>query len=399
MNVTEAIQIIEKRLYTQTGKKLTMYEKEIIKAAWNKQNYSQLAEDIYLTEQYIKKIAADLWKMLSELLGAKVSKSQLRSLLENGQHGEQNQSDSLSISPQINNEELKQHQERIMIVDDATENLQLLEKIVASLGHKPIFINHGSFAVKSALYQPPSLILLDIKMPNMDGYEVCQALKADKKTADIPIIFLSCLDDVIDKVKAFKCGGIDYITKPFEEEEVIVRIENQLTIHRQKRQLQEKIEKLREANESVYQSRALLVSIINASSEGIAAMSALRSLSTGEIEDFQCLTVNPAFAQVFNAKRQDMPDRISMKEKLEWLAPGLFKRLVKVVETGELLSEIVSTQQKYLLNAIKLGEGVSLTLQVFEEPSHLSHRLSGKSRKRGKRLGGKIEPSASSPTP
>lgn len=370
MNVTKAIQVIEKNLYNKTGKKLTMYEKEIIKAAWNKQNYSQLAENIYLSQQYIKKIAADLWKMLSDLLGAKVTKSQLRAILEHGQYGERNerQSDSLLTYPQIDDDddELQQDQERIMIIDDVTQNLQLLEKIVKSLGHKPVFINEGYFAVKSALYKPPSLILLDIKMPNMDGYEVCQALKADRKTAEIPIIFLSCLEDVIDKVKAFKCGGVDYITKPFEEEEVIVRIENQLTIHRQKRQLQEKIEKLREANESVYQSRALLVSIINASSEGIAAMSATRSLSTGEIEDFQCLTVNPAFAQAFNETRQQMADRTSMKDSIEWLAPGLFKRLVEVVETGKLLSEIVSTHQKYFLKAMKLGEGVSLTLQVLE---------------------------------
>lgn len=97
----------------------------------------------------------------------------------------------------------------------------------------------------------------------MDGYQVCIILKADKVLRTIPIIFISALDDVFDKVIAFESGGIDYITKPFQMEEVVARLENQLTIQRQQRLLEQENIKRRETEEILYQSRAMLASILN----------------------------------------------------------------------------------------------------------------------------------------
>lgn len=128
----------------------------------------------------------------------------------------------------------------ILLVDDTPDNLRLLSTLLGDQGYKTRKVPNGALALKVAQSAPPDLILLDVTMPDMDGYEVCQHLKADLKTANIPIIFISALDDVFDKVKAFAVGGVDYITKPFQIEEVVARLDNQLMIRHLQQQLQEK---------------------------------------------------------------------------------------------------------------------------------------------------------------
>ncbi|HEY9602542.1 MAG TPA: response regulator [Allocoleopsis sp.] len=128
---------------------------------------------------------------------------------------------------------------KILIVDDQPNNLHFLSNILLKQGYKVQRAISGQLALNAANAAPPHLILLDILMPEMNGYEVCQQLKANEKTREIPVIFLSALHEAIDKVKAFKAGGVDFITKPFQVEEVLVRIENQLKIQNLQRQLQE----------------------------------------------------------------------------------------------------------------------------------------------------------------
>ncbi len=125
----------------------------------------------------------------------------------------------------------------ILIVDDTPENLQVLSATLSDRGYKVRGVINGKMAIRAARSGSPDLILLDIKMPEMDGYEVCTQLKADPKTSEIPVIFISALDEVLDKVTAFQVGGVDYITKPFHVAEVLARIEHQLTIQRLKKQL------------------------------------------------------------------------------------------------------------------------------------------------------------------
>ncbi|HBB33712.1 MAG TPA: hybrid sensor histidine kinase/response regulator [Cyanobacteria bacterium UBA8803] len=127
----------------------------------------------------------------------------------------------------------------ILIIDDTPENLNLLSALLTEQGYKVRSVTKGSSGLRGAQAVPPDLILLDVNMPQMDGYEVCQHLKADERTCKIPVIFISALDDVLDKVKAFAVGGVDYITKPFQVEEVLARIENHLTIKRLSGQLQQ----------------------------------------------------------------------------------------------------------------------------------------------------------------
>ncbi|GAA6621822.1 ATP-binding protein [Scytonema sp. NUACC26] len=118
----------------------------------------------------------------------------------------------------------------ILVVDDESINLRLLSMTLAQKGYEVRCAKNGELALLAAQTNPPDLILLDITMPEMDGYEVCQQLKADSTTCDIPVIFLSALNQTLNKVKAFNVGGVDYITKPFQVEEVLVRVKNQLSI-------------------------------------------------------------------------------------------------------------------------------------------------------------------------
>ncbi|MBD1889846.1 response regulator [Coleofasciculus sp. FACHB-SPT9] len=137
----------------------------------------------------------------------------------------------------------------ILIVDDNPANLELLGGILSEQGYKVRLMPDGQLALRSVQSTRPDLILLDILMPEMDGYQVCEKLKADERTKDIPVIFVSAVHEVFDKVKAFSLGGVDYITKPFEAKEVLARIETQLRISRLSKQLLEQNARLTEQKE------------------------------------------------------------------------------------------------------------------------------------------------------
>ncbi|MHC5724689.1 MAG: GGDEF domain-containing response regulator [Nostoc sp.] len=132
----------------------------------------------------------------------------------------------------------------ILIVDDTADNLRLLAKILNEQGYIIRKSLNGKMALQAAYRHPPDLIMLDINMPEMNGYEVCQQLKASKTTNQIPIIFISALDQIDNKVQAFELGGQDYITKPFQELEVLIRVRNQLLIKQQYQQLIEQNQRL-----------------------------------------------------------------------------------------------------------------------------------------------------------
>jgi PleD family two-component response regulator len=140
----------------------------------------------------------------------------------------------------------------ILIVDDTPANLNVLSAILGKRGYRVRPAINGALAIKAAQRATPDLILLDVQMPGMDGYEVCRQLKGDAQTRDIPVVFISALDDVLDKVEAFQVGGVDYITKPFQIEEVLARVENQLALHRQR----QAIAALRAQNEQLLRMAA-----------------------------------------------------------------------------------------------------------------------------------------------
>jgi len=128
--------------------------------------------------------------------------------------------------------------ESILLVDDNATNLQVLLQTLKPVGCKLLVAKDGEKALSMAHKSHPDLILLDIMMPGIDGFEVCRRLKTDPATADIPVIFLSALDETADKVKGLQLGAVDYVPKPFQAEEVIARVNTHLTIHRLNREVQ-----------------------------------------------------------------------------------------------------------------------------------------------------------------
>jgi DNA-binding response OmpR family regulator len=139
--------------------------------------------------------------------------------------------------------------EAILLVDDNPTNLQLLFETLDGRGYKLLIAKDGKTALSIARKACPHLILLDIMMPEIDGYEVCRQLKADPATEEIPIIFLSALTDTKDKVQGLDLGAVDYVTKPFQPDEVIARVNTHLTVYRLKKALDEKNMELQEAND------------------------------------------------------------------------------------------------------------------------------------------------------
>jgi two-component system, sensor histidine kinase and response regulator len=135
----------------------------------------------------------------------------------------------------------------IMIVDDTPANLKLLEDMLLLEGYEVRSFPLGRLALAAALKHPPDLILLDVNMPEMNGFEVCERLKAEGRLRDIPVIFLSALHETQDKVNAFRSGAVDYISKPYQIEEVHARVETHLRLHDLQRELKLHNERLEEA--------------------------------------------------------------------------------------------------------------------------------------------------------
>jgi len=134
----------------------------------------------------------------------------------------------------------------ILVVDDTPDNLRLLSDLLTNNGYKVRNVTNGKMALDAAQLKPPDLILLDIMMPGIDGYEVCRQLKLKKETSQIPIIFLSAKNEVEDKIQGFGLGGVDYITKPYQPAEVLARVQNQLRISDLQKKLGKQNQKLQQ---------------------------------------------------------------------------------------------------------------------------------------------------------
>ena len=128
-----------------------------------------------------------------------------------------------------------------MVVDDSPIILNLLQNVLKRQGYIVRKADSGATALQSISSKIPDLILLDIKMPEMDGFEVCRRLKASEKTREIPIIYLSAMDETAHKIEGFKTGGVDYITKPFQSEEVLARVKTHLKIRELAEGLEQKV--------------------------------------------------------------------------------------------------------------------------------------------------------------
>lgn len=145
----------------------------------------------------------------------------------------------------------------ILIVDDEPAALKLLKDILTVDGHMVRPFNNGELALRSVMVEAPELILLDIRMPDMNGFEVCRRIKEDERLKDIPVIFISAASDMEDKVRAFQEGGVDYITKPFQKEEIIARVKTHIALSHTLKQMKKIVESLRMSEESLKMAQTL----------------------------------------------------------------------------------------------------------------------------------------------
>ena len=167
---------------------------------------------------------------------------------------------------------------KILIVDDRVDNLKILSAMLTVHGYEVAQSDCGCLAIKLARTNPPDLILLDISMPEMDGFEVCQVLKSENLTKDIPVIFISALNEIASKSQAFQIGGDDYITKPFYIEEVLLRVENQLKIHRLQSELEARNFRLRQENRQLLDAENKLL-LLNQKLDKLANIDSLTGIA------------------------------------------------------------------------------------------------------------------------
>ena len=285
------LKFAEMLIHRKTDTYCSELQRQILIAALQEERktYDQLAEECGYSPKYVKQdVAPKLWQLLSQVLDTKVTKANVRVILANAlkeastggtgsatalsdkEFSRQDETDDDAISDVIQLEtadseiaEMSGQKGTILLVDDQPQNLRLLSDLLEEQGYEVQQAINGSVALqvvfsdKTATTQQPDLILLDINMPDVDGYSVCQQIKSARATQDIPIIFISALDEAWDKVRAFSVGGSDYISKPFKVVEVLARVENQLKIKRLQSSLRRKNQQLQQAIQELQRLAAI----------------------------------------------------------------------------------------------------------------------------------------------
>ncbi|MGI0480189.1 diguanylate cyclase domain-containing protein [Geminocystis sp. CENA526] len=255
----------------------------------------------------------------------------------------------------------------ILLIDDLSDNLRLFSELLL-LGYNVNSVTSVKMTRKTLKAKPPDVILFNIDTPEINYYDICKFIQNRQHLINIPILVIVNLNHNFDKVKAFECGVIDYITRPFHLQEVIKKIELQLTIQRQKFFLEKEIKKRKKIEDILQNSRALILSVLNSSKDAIAAFRAVRYAKTQKIKDFRCLVVNPIFAKLFNRRQSDIIGKLGFKNLIAQINADLFEDFVAVVETGESLEQDLYYSQGddncwYQFVAVKLEDGFSLTVR------------------------------------
>lgn len=253
---------------------------------------------------------------------------------------------------------------RIVIVDDLPTNLKLLKKVLLVRDNYKVMEFPDPFmALKAITLNPPDLVLLDINMPGMNGFELCEKLKEDKNTRDIPVIFLSALDDSPSKVKAFLSGGVDYVTKPFQSEEVIARVDTHLKLRRlqviaeqQKEELRESYVKLKETEEMRDSLVHMIVHDLRSTWGGIYSWLELLQQELKKLTD---ITIDKYINKIFTSGHvlQDMISNVLDVNRIESDHMPLFK------EDSDIRDIVDSSLQS-------LGDIVNRTTLIFDKPEH-----------------------------
>jgi signal transduction histidine kinase len=275
---------------------------------------------------------------------------------------------------------------KIFVVDDTPYNLRLLTGILQRKDYQVYKALDGETALQEIPNILPDLILLDIKMRGIDGYEVCQQLKANPNTAEIPVIFISGLDDIVDKMKAFKSGGVDYITKPFQANEVLLRIENQLKLRSLQQTLKEKNILLEQTVEQLKKTQIQLVQTEKMASLGQLVAGIAHEINNpvnfiqGNISYVKTYLVDLfELIQQYQEALPNPPETIEEFEEdidLDFLSKDLQNILNSMKYGSERIQKIVDSLRNFSrldeaqLKKVDIHEGIESSLMM------LQHRLS-----------------------
>lgn len=215
----------------------------------------------------------------------------------------------------------------ILAVDDTPANLRILTRLLRGRGFSVRAVSSGELALEAVASRPPDLILLDINMPGMDGYEVCRRLKADPAVRDIPVIFVSALDQSSDKLRAFEEGGVDFINKPYSAAEVEARINTHLSIRRMQREFEEQNHQLRESNRRLLELEASREALIH------MLVHDMRSPLTGIVSSLHLLRMD-AEDSMSEENREDIDAAIANSKRVTQMINDLLD--VSRMESGEM---------------------------------------------------------------
>ena len=266
---------------------------------------------------------------------------------------------------------MEKQENLILIVDDKSYNIELLFHVMKINGHGVLIANSGESALEKLKTVLPDLILLDIMMPGMDGFETCKRLKADRKTKDIPIIFMTALTNTADKVKGFKLGAVDYITKPFQQEEVLARVDVQLKLRNLTRQLQQSQFRLMQA-EKISSLGQLVAGVAHEVNNPV-------NFIAGNLEHSNCYIED--LTNLINLYQKHLPlppEEIRNKIEeidLDFLLEDLPKMITSMNLGIERISDIMQSLRKFSRRdatqkkTTDIHQGIDTTLMI------LSHRL------------------------
>jgi PAS domain S-box-containing protein len=253
----------------------------------------------------------------------------------------------------------------ILIIDDTPDNLTLLSAMLVAQGYKVRSVTKGTTGLRGAQAVPPDLILLDVNMPEMNGYEVCQRLKDDNRTRDIPVIFISALDDVLDKVQAFTVGGVDYITKPFQVAEVLARVENHLALRRLQLQLQSQNSQLADEIRQRRQVEERFAKAFRSSPSPIAIAT---------LAENRFVEVNPSFLRISGYELEEVIGHTAVELRLGIAQNAYDQAIQQLQKTGFLLNQECEFRTKLgerrtVLLSVELIElaGVACTLNIVND--------------------------------
>lgn len=242
----------------------------------------------------------------------------------------------------MNSETGNQSAKEILVVDDIPDNLRLLSAILTKKEYEVRKALSSTQAIKSVKTDAPDLILLDIKMPGMDGFEACTRLKQDPQCRNIPVIFISALDDVLDKVKAFSVGGADYITKPFQEAEVLARIENQLQIVQLQKRLKAQNEELARSNHALEEFAYIVAHDLQQPLQSVIGYAKIIALQYPDVSEAEVKDYLKKISEAGN-RMQNL-----IQELLQYAQVGRPNICLKDLDGNDILAKTLKNIEMYL---------------------------------------------------